>query len=77
MTDRYGDFVLYKPAFKGKTSVLWIAPVVFLLMGLITVFFVIRRKKVVANLHSQTGALGMDVEKQKKIRNLLEKGDRS
>ena len=77
MTDRYGDFVLYKPAFKGKTSVLWIAPVVFLLMGLITVFFVIRRKKVVANLHSQNGALGMDVEKQKKIRNLLEKGDRS
>jgi len=77
MTDRYGDFVLYKPAFKGKTSVLWIAPVVFLLMGLITVFFVIRRKKVAANLHSQTGALGMDVEKQKKIRSLLEKGDRS
>jgi cytochrome c-type biogenesis protein CcmH len=77
MTDRYGDFVLYKPAFKGKTSVLWIAPVVFLLMGLITVFFVIRRKKVAANLHSQTGALGMDVEKQKKIRNLLEKGDPS
>jgi len=77
MTDRYGDFVLYKPAFKGKTSVLWIAPVAFLLMGLITVFFVIRRKKVAANLHSQTGALGMDVEKQKKIRNLLEKGDPS
>lgn len=77
MTDRYGDFVLYKPAFKGKTSVLWIAPVVFLLMGLITVFFVIRRKKAVANLPSQTGELEMDDEKQKKIRSLLEKGDPS
>jgi cytochrome c-type biogenesis protein CcmH len=77
MTDRYGDFVLYKPPFKGKTSVLWIAPVVFLLIGLITVFFVIRRKKTVANLHSDAGTLQSDTEKQKKIRSLLEKGDRS
>jgi len=77
MTDRYGDFVLYKPAFKGKTSVLWIAPIVFLMLGLITVFFVIRRKKAAATLHSQTGALERDVEKQKKIRSLLEKGDLS
>ena len=77
MTDRYGDFVLYKPSFKGKTSVLWIAPVVFLLMGLITVIFFIRRKKAAANLHCQAGALEKDVEKQKKIRSLLEKGDPS
>lgn len=77
MTDRYGDFVLYKPPFKGKTSLLWIAPVVFLLVGLITVFFFIRRKKASVNLHSEAGLLESDVEKQKKIRSLLEKGDRS
>jgi cytochrome c-type biogenesis protein CcmH len=77
MTDRYGDFVLYKPPFKGKTSVLWVAPVVFLLMGLITVFFVIRRKKAAVNMHSQVDASEIDVEKQKKIRSLLEKGDPS
>ncbi len=77
MTDRYGDFVLYKPPFKGKTSVLWIAPVVFLLIGLITVFFVIRRKKAAENQHPDAGTLQRDIEKQKKIRSLLEKGDRS
>jgi cytochrome c-type biogenesis protein CcmH len=77
MTDRYGDFVLYKPAFKGKTSVLWVAPVVFLLIGLTTVFFIIRRKKAAANQYSQAGALEIDAEKQKKIRSLLEKGDPS
>jgi len=77
MTDRYGDFVLYKPPFKGKTSVLWVAPVVFLLLGLITVFFFIRRKKAAANLDSKIGALEKDVEKQKKIRSLLEEGDHS
>ncbi|MDD1628085.1 MAG: cytochrome c-type biogenesis protein CcmH [Methylococcaceae bacterium] len=77
MTDRYGDFVLYKPPFKGKTSVLWIAPVVFLLMGLITVFFFIRRKKAAANQQTKAGALETDIEKQKKIRSLLGKGDPS
>jgi cytochrome c-type biogenesis protein CcmH len=77
MTDRYGDFVLYKPPFKGKTSLLWIAPVVFLVMGLITVFFFIRRKKAAANQNSEADALEMNVEKQKKIRSLLEKGDPS
>ncbi len=56
---------------------LWIAPVVFLMLGLITVFFFIRRKKAAANLPSQAGALEMDTEKQKKIRSLLEKGDPS
>ena len=77
MTDRYGDFVLYKPAFKGKTTILWIAPVVFLLMGLITVFFFIRRKKASANLQGQAGSLQNNEEKQNKIRNLLGKGDAS
>jgi cytochrome c-type biogenesis protein CcmH len=77
MTDRYGDFVLYKPAFKGKTTILWIAPIVFLLMGLITVFFFIRRKKASANLQNQAGSLQNNEEKQNKIRNLLEKGDAS
>lgn len=77
MTDRYGDFVLYKPAFKGKTTILWIAPVVFLLMGLITVFFFIRRKKASENLQNQAGSLQNNEEKQNKIRNLLEKGDAS
>lgn len=77
MTDRYGDFVLYKPPFKGKTSLLWIAPVVFLLIGLIIVFFFIRRKKADAKLHSQAGSLEADVERLKKIHSLLDKGDPS
>jgi cytochrome c-type biogenesis protein CcmH len=77
MTDRYGDFVLYKPAFSGKTTLLWIAPVIFLLMGLMTVFFFIRRKKASANQIAQAGSLRTNKEKQKKIRNLLDKGDAS
>lgn len=75
MTDRYGDFVLYKPPFAGKTSLLWIAPVLFLLMGLMTIFLVIRRKRATAQV--KVDALETDIEKQKKIRSLLEKGELS
>jgi cytochrome c-type biogenesis protein CcmH len=33
LLDRYGDFVLYKPRFKGSTAVLWLAPLFLLLAG--------------------------------------------
>ena len=76
MTDRYGDFVLYKPAFKGKTLLLWIAPGAFLVLGLIIVYIFIRQKRA---LRSEQGVsnneLKLDIDKQNKIRRLLEKGD--
>ncbi len=78
MTDRYGDFVLYKPAFKGKTLLLWIAPGAFLFLGLIIVYVFIRQKRA---LRSEQGVsnneLKLDIDKQNKIRRLLEKGDQS
>jgi cytochrome c-type biogenesis protein CcmH len=33
MTDRYGDFVLYKPPFATRTLLLWLAPGILLLLG--------------------------------------------
>ncbi len=80
MTDRYGDFVLYKPPFKAKTGLLWLGPGVFLIIGLITVFLFVRRKRSSASLPSQAEH-GSDnnenTEKLAKIRNLLENGDPS
>lgn len=32
---RYGDFILFKPPFKGVTLILWLGPLFFLLSGLI------------------------------------------
>lgn len=70
MTDRYGDFVLYNPPFKALTGLLWLGPLLFLLIGLIIVFAVVRKKK------SQAG-LALSSEQHEKIRSLLEEGDRS
>ena len=32
MTERYGDFILYRPPNEGKTKLLWMAPILFLLL---------------------------------------------
>jgi cytochrome c-type biogenesis protein CcmH len=69
MTQRYGDFVLYKPPFKGKTTLLWLAPGLFLLSGVVTVFFVVRRRKTAAT------RVSINTEQQKKVSRLLDEGD--
>lgn len=44
MTDRYGDYVLYKPRFAGKTLLLWLAPALFVAVGIAAAAVVIVRK---------------------------------
>jgi len=45
MTDRYGDFVMYRPPFKKSTAVLWVGPFVLLGLGLIGLLLFIRKRK--------------------------------
>lgn len=73
MTDRYGDFVLYNPPLKPKTWLLWLGPVLFLLIGLGTVIWIIRRKKTAHP--GETDAA--QAEKLAEIRRLLDTGDHS
>ena len=42
---RYGEFVLLKPRFEWHTAPLWLAPGVLLLIGGITVFVAVRRRR--------------------------------
>jgi len=41
---RYGDFALYRPRTSGRTLILWIAPGIFLLLGGIAVWRVVRQR---------------------------------
>ncbi len=41
---RYGDFALYRPRTSGRTLILWIAPMLFLLFGAFTLLRVVRRR---------------------------------
>jgi cytochrome c-type biogenesis protein CcmH len=44
MTQRYGDFVLYRPPLKGTTAALWFGPLALLVGGL-TIFVVVLRRR--------------------------------
>jgi len=45
MTDRYGDFVLYRPPFKATTALLWIGPFALVLLGAGIFLVLVRRRR--------------------------------
>jgi cytochrome c-type biogenesis protein CcmH len=45
LTERYGDFVLYRPPFKPVTYLLWLGPVLFLGAGAGAWYWVLRRRR--------------------------------
>ena len=49
MTDRYGDFILYRPPLKATTAVLWLAPAGLLAIALVALAVVIRRRSRLAD----------------------------
>jgi cytochrome c-type biogenesis protein CcmH len=44
MTDRYGDFVLYRPPMNERTALLWGGPALLLAAGLVALALVLRRR---------------------------------
>jgi len=44
LTDRYGDYVLYKPRFGGPAALLWLAPGLLLLFGAGVLWRIVRRR---------------------------------
>ena len=49
MTDRYGDFVRYRPALNQRTLPLWSGPLVVLLFGLMLLVPAVRRRSRMAD----------------------------
>jgi cytochrome c-type biogenesis protein CcmH len=47
---RYGEFVLLKPRFNGKTALLWIAPPAALVIGGMVAFALFRRRRQIAEV---------------------------
>lgn len=49
MTERYGDFVLYRPPFKASTALLWVGPGLLLVGALGGLAFVLRQRQKLAD----------------------------
>ena len=45
LTQRYGDFILYRPEVRPTTYLLWFGPFIFLLGGLAVLFYYIKRRR--------------------------------
>jgi len=45
LTQRYGDFILYRPPVRPKTYLLWFGPFVLLLAGLALLFRYVKRRR--------------------------------
>jgi cytochrome c-type biogenesis protein CcmH len=73
LTQRYGDFVLYRPPVKGSTWLLWAGPFVLLVGGLVVLQRTLRRR----NAASARGtALPVDEAARERARALLAGGDK-
>ena len=74
MVDRYGEFVLYKPAMNEKTIVLWYGPIALLALAIVVFLVVVltRRAKAKAEIKSQEDAPeSISAEEQARIDALL------
>mgnify|MGYP001070390609 CR=1 FL=1 len=67
MVERYGDFVLYKPPFNAATAVLWVAPGILVVGGLLGLFVLLRRRREAA----QAAADPLDEKRRREIEALL------
>lgn len=67
MFDRYGDFIFYKPRFRAETAFLWIAPILFLLIGFGAGYLVWRKSKMSVNKSAS-----LDVGQLNRLNDLLD-----
>jgi len=63
LVTRYGEFVLYRPRLDPQTYLLWFAPIILVVIGVIAIFIMVRRR-----------SAGLDVKEAdlQNVRKLLE-----
>jgi cytochrome c-type biogenesis protein CcmH len=70
MVARYGEFVRYRPRFGGVTTILWIAPVLLLLLGIVVVLMTLRGRR-----QEGAGDAGLNTAEQQKLQALIDKAE--
>ncbi len=65
MTDRYGDFILYKPPFVPRTYFLWAGPLLLLILASVAMI------KYVGRTRRDTQAIGLQQDERARLSRLL------
>ena len=63
--DKYGEFILFKPTYSLKNIFLWLAPIIFLLLGSILFF------RSYNPIRSSTDDIDLTISEKKKLRSIL------
>ncbi len=66
LVDRYGEFVLLRPVFSTHTAILWGAPFLFVLLGVVMLWRLSRRKA------APSGAVTLNEDEERRLRLLLD-----
>lgn len=69
LVDRYGEYVLYKPEWSQQTWLLWSAPAILLLGGLVALIVIVRRRRMAADGDSLPE---LSAQEQAQVKQLLE-----
>lgn len=73
MVERYGDFILYRPRFNPETALLWLAPAIFLMAGVVLMIRVFLGQRDSTPSHEQEHTLS--AEEQLQLSDLLAQAD--
>lgn len=71
MVDRYGEFVRYRPSFSGATAILWLAPAILLLGGVLVAVAALRGRRT-RNGDSES----LSAEEQARLAQLVQRAER-
>ncbi len=67
MVERYGEFILYRPRLSPATLLLWGAPIVLLVFGVIMLLLIVRKRRRL----DVEGNAGLSATERERLNNLL------
>ncbi|MEX0617512.1 MAG: cytochrome c-type biogenesis protein [Pseudohongiellaceae bacterium] len=66
MFERYGEFIFFRPRFNPSTYLLWFGPLIFLLIGALVAWAILRKSR-----GTTVASSGLSAEEQEKLARLL------
>jgi len=74
IVERYGDWVLLQPPVKGRTVLLWLGPMLFLLLAVVLILRWYRRR---SGVTATAAAAPLSVDEQARLKALLDDREQS
>ena len=74
IVERYGDWVLLQPPVKGRTVLLWLGPILFLLLAVVLILLWYRRR---SGVTATAATAPLSVDEQARLKALLDDREQS